>query len=152
MPISPIDKVTQKNRKYWKLQEIVPENERLPVEVPFDMKEFSWWTFRSGFVDIAHYREFGELRSSKWFEIEVTDDRGVGVTEFDIRVGIVRKSGKEIVVSNVEVISPKRRSAIIQLIRHPELHKVMQSYKELEFFVVIDEKGEEREDINKFCK
>lgn len=145
-------RVKQKKRKHWKLEEMLPKDELAPVQVTFDMPIFPCsWMHRSGFVDLAHYRNFGVLRSSEWFEVEVID-LGRQSNEFDVRVGIARKSGKEMVVSNAEVLSPKRYTPAIRLIRLSELRKMIQSYKELEFFVAIHEKVEEREKNKKNCK
>lgn len=141
----------QKIRKHWKLEEMLPKNEGEPVQVLFGMHTPYSWMYRSGFVDLAHYREFGVLRSSKWFEVEVIERSGLR-NAFDVRVGIVRKSGKEMVVSNAELNSLTRCTPAIRLIRLSELREMIQSYKELEFFVAIDEKVEEREKNKKNCK
>lgn len=147
IPISPIDRATPKNRTYFKLEEMLPKDNRSLVEAEFVIKRYPWM-YRSGFVDIAHNRRYGGgLRPSEWFEIEVINI--MRADEFEVRVGIVRKSGKEIVVSNAEVISLHKCATIIRLIRGSELHKIMHTYKELEFFGVIDEKDDEKK---KFCK
>lgn len=128
---------------------MLPKDELAPVQVAFDMPRS--WMHRTGFVDLAHYREFDVLRSSEWFEVEVIY-LVKQCDEFDVRVGICRKSGKEMVVSNAEVLSPKRYTPAIRLVRLSDLRKMIQSYKELEFFVAIDEKVEEREKNKKNCK
>lgn len=147
--ISPIRRDAQKNRRYWKLEEMLPKDERFPVLVCFDIKCYSLLMHRSGFVDIAHYREFNQLISSEWFEVEIMCN--MNQFEFDVRVGIARKSGKEMVVSKAEVIT-RRKDAVFRLIRRSELRKMMQTYKELEFFVAVHQKDEENEEKNKLGK
>lgn len=149
--ISPINRATQINRKYWKLQEVFPEDEQFPVEMMYDIQRYRLM-YHIGFVDMSLYRRFHGLHPSEWFEIEVIDL--TRVAEFEVRVGIIRKSGKEIAVSNTEVISADKETstAVIRVIRRLELQKIMRSYKELELFVEIDEKDVQREEKNKFCK
>lgn len=148
--ISPINRATQINRKYWKLQEVLPEDEQFPVEMMYDIQRYKLM-YRIGFVDMSLYRRHRDLHLSEWFEIDVIDL--TRVAEFEVRVGIVRKSGKEIAVSNTEVISADKTStAVIRVIRRLELQKIMRSYKELELFVEIDEKDVQREEKNKFRK
>lgn len=126
-----IDSVTEK--KYWKLQNMIPKDKRsLPIRGNFQTKLLHPWLCYTGFIDMALLRKFDVLRPSEWFEIEVFDLQNLGKFDVWARAGIVRKSGKEIVVSNTQaIVSPKEFIAVIQLIRRSELEKIMHTYKDL---------------------
>lgn len=147
--IQPIDRLTPKNRKYWKLQDLLYEELPLPVELMFEINRCQLM-YHIGFVKMAHCRNSEVPRPSKWLEIAVM--KITPVAEIEVRVGIVRKSGKEIVVSNAQVMPPGKQGAVIRLIRRSKLQKIMNSYKELELFWEMDEKDEQREEKNKYCK
>lgn len=146
--VSAIDRITKRNRKYWKLQEVLPNYKFLivPTDVFFYINDCAWTSY-IGFVDMDAFRKFNDYHSSEWFEIAVKDVNSEG--EFDLRVGIVRRSGKEIIVSNAVVISPEKKYVVIRLIHRSEVRNVMRRYKELELFVEIEKKDEDK---NTFCK
>lgn len=152
LPINHCDRVAQKDLKYWKLQDMLPDERNPSPGSTFHIKH-AFWGYVSGFVDLAHFRDFYVLRPSEWLEIELKYlSRGTDV--LDLRVGIVRKSGKEVVASNAQITRPEQ-SAVIRVIRRSELHKIMHSYKDLGFFVAVDAKNKEerqKEDENKYCK